>query len=120
MKVTVRITGTFKAAVKPLLKKFPSLLSDLSSLEAELRENPKLGTPLGGNTYKIRLRIKSKSKGKSGGARVISLLETEVLGQLDYTSGEVTVSLITIYDKAEIAVLTARELKSLIYSATKK
>jgi len=32
-----------------------------------------MGTPLGNDVYKIRLAIASKNKGKSGGARVISL-----------------------------------------------
>jgi mRNA-degrading endonuclease RelE of RelBE toxin-antitoxin system len=74
--VTVRITKIFKTAIKPLLKKYPSLSKDLSRLETELLADPKLGTPLGYNTYKIRLKISSKGRGKSGSARVISLIET--------------------------------------------
>jgi mRNA-degrading endonuclease RelE of RelBE toxin-antitoxin system len=66
MKVTVRITRNFKTEVKPLLKKYPSLGEDLMQLQKELLLNPKLGTELGKNAYKIRLRIKSKGKGKSG------------------------------------------------------
>jgi len=34
---------------------------------------PDSGTSLGHDTYKIRLTVKSKGKGKSGGARVITL-----------------------------------------------
>lgn len=73
MSVTVRITKSFKAAAKPLLKKYPSLSGDLLKLEKELLENPKQGTALGCNIYKIRLKISSKGKGKSGGARVFHL-----------------------------------------------
>ena len=65
MKVIVRITKTFKTAVKPLMKKYPSLLNDLAKLQTELIEHPKLGTPLGGNTYKIRMQIKTKARVKA-------------------------------------------------------
>lgn len=36
MKVEVRITKSFKKAVKPLLKKYASLLGELAELETEL------------------------------------------------------------------------------------
>ncbi len=69
MKAEVRITRSFKKAVKPLLKKYASLLRELADLEAELLKNPRTGKSLGNDAYKIRLKIKSKGKGKSG-ARV--------------------------------------------------
>ena len=69
MKVTVNITKAFASAAKPLLKKYHSLSKDLFTLENELMLTPKLGTPLGQDAYKIRLKITSKGKGKSGGAR---------------------------------------------------
>lgn len=114
MSVRVRITKSFKIAAKPLLKKYPSLSKDLIILETELINNPKLGTPLGNNTYKIRLKISSKGKGKSGGARVISLLETTVIGEVNIKEEDVTVNLITIYDKADTAAISDKELKELI------
>jgi mRNA-degrading endonuclease RelE of RelBE toxin-antitoxin system len=114
VRVTVRITKSFKAAVKPLLKKYPSLSKDLLKLEGELQNNPKLGTPLGHNTYKIRLKISSKSKGKSGGARVISLVETALIGEIDIGEEEIKINLVTIYDKADTASISDKELKELI------
>lgn len=114
MSVTVRITKSFQAAAKPLLKKYPSLKSDLLKLEKELFENPKQGTALGHNAYKIRLKISSKGKGKSGGARVISLVETLLVGEVQVIEEEVTVNLITIYDKADTASISDKELKDLI------
>ncbi|HUC82397.1 MAG TPA: hypothetical protein VMR70_15940 [Flavisolibacter sp.] len=114
MSVVVRVSKSFKTAAKPLLKKYPSLSNDLLKLEKELTENPKLGTPLGNNAYKIRLKISSKSKGKSGGARVISLVETTLIGEIKITDEETTVNLITIYDKAETATISDKELKDLI------
>lgn len=114
MNVTVRITRSFKTAVKPLLKKYPSLKNDLLKLEKEVTENPKQGTLLGHNAYKIRLKISSKGKGKSGGARVISLVETTLIGEVNVVADDFTVNLITIYDKADTANITDKELKNLI------
>lgn len=115
MKVTVSITQSFRTAAKPLLKKFPSLPSDLTRLEKELIENPRLGIPLGNETFKIRLKITSKGKGKSGGARVISLVETTIIGLAEKISeGEITVTLITIYDKSDVGNISDKELKDLI------
>jgi len=80
VKVTVNITKFFKTAPKPLLKKHHSLSKDLLNLEKELTKTPQLGTSLGHDAYKIRLKISSKGKGKSGGARVISFVETNIIG----------------------------------------
>jgi mRNA-degrading endonuclease RelE of RelBE toxin-antitoxin system len=40
-------TDTFKRDLKPLLKKYRSLLYDLKRLEAELLENPEMGIDSG-------------------------------------------------------------------------
>lgn len=115
MKVTVNITKSFKTAAKPLLKKYQSLSKDLQKLEIELVRTPRLGIPLGNDAYKIRLKILSKARGKSGGARVISLVETTIVGYTEIVSEkEVTVNLITIYDKGEVDNITDSELKRLI------
>ena len=115
MKVTVKITKSFKTAAKPLLKKYKSLSKDLLNLEKEILATPRLGTPLGKDTYKIRLKITSKGKGKSGGARVISLVETTLVGYAEIVSDEeITVNLITIYDKGDVDNISDKELKDLI------
>lgn len=119
MKVTVNITLSFRKALKPLAKKYPSLLADLSVLEAELINNPKIGIHLGNNVYKIRLKISSNNRGKSGGARVISFVETDVVGQLDFSTEEETVNFLTIYDKAEMASISDKELKMLVNNVSK-
>ena len=116
MNVTVRITKNFKTAVKPLLKKYPSLSKDLLKLEAELIKDPKLGTPLGHNAYKIRLKISSKGKGKSGGARVISLVESTLIVEIDTSEEQIIVNLISIYDKSDTATISDKELKAMIKS----
>lgn len=75
---------------------------------AELRANPQLGTDLGGGLRKIRMRIASKGKGKSGGARVITFT---VIVAVDETE----VNLLYIYDKAERSNITAKEIDALLH-----
>ncbi|WP_310589080.1 type II toxin-antitoxin system RelE family toxin [Fibrella forsythiae] len=60
---------------KRLGKKYASFKDDLAALIDSLSNDPQQGESLGQGCYKIRLAIKSKSKGKSGGARVISCVK---------------------------------------------
>src|SRR5258708_38969896 len=73
MNYNVEATDFFKRQLKRLVKKFPSLKSEFRDIIHVLEENPEQGTPIGKNCYKIRLSITSKGKGKSGGARVITM-----------------------------------------------
>ena len=116
MPVSIVTAQSFLVAAKKLLKKYASLKSDLATLEAQLLAKPDFGTTLGQNVYKVRLAIRSKGRGKSGGARVITHLETELL------TDEVTqtVSLLYIYDKADTASISQRELEDLIRSLSPK
>ena len=70
MEVTFGYTTEFKRQIKRLRKKYASLQSDFDELLAELSENPFAGVDLGDGVRKVRMAIKSKGKGKSGGARV--------------------------------------------------
>lgn len=110
MQVKVVTAPSFLLAAKKLLKKYPSLKTDLARLEAQLLAKPDSGTPLGQNAYKVRLSIRSKGRGKSGGARVITYLETLLF--TDDT--QQTVNLLYIYDKADTASISQRELEDLI------
>ena len=110
MKCEVRTTDNFERAAKPLLKKYKSLKKELQNLESELIVHPSLGTSLGHNVYKIRLAIKSKGKGKSGGARVVTYLELETT--LDEET--MTIYLLTIYDKSKVNSISQEEIKRLI------
>jgi mRNA-degrading endonuclease RelE of RelBE toxin-antitoxin system len=65
----------FDKQAKRLSKKYPSFKRDLATLIDKLSEEPKQGTALGNNFYKIRLAIASKGKGKSGGTRVITYVK---------------------------------------------
>lgn len=65
-------THRFEKELKRLVKKYPSLRSEFALLIKHLSTDPKSGTFIGKDCYKIRLAIASKGKGKSGGARVIT------------------------------------------------
>ncbi len=110
MKCEVRTTKNFERSAKPLLKKYKSLKKELLKLESELKAQPETGISLGHNVYKIRLAIKSKGKGKSGGARVITYLEVETA--IDEETK--TLYLLTIYDKSKIDSISQEEINRLI------
>lgn len=71
MKFSVIPSDKFKREAKRLIKKYPLLKPELAELATLLSASPEAGTPLGADTYKIRIAIKSKNTGKSGGARII-------------------------------------------------
>ncbi|MCF8255239.1 MAG: type II toxin-antitoxin system RelE/ParE family toxin [Bacteroidia bacterium] len=96
----------FRREAKRLIKKYPTLKDELIELNSLLTKTPDLGTSLGNNTYKVRLAIKSKGKGKSGGARVITYLLTE----------EKEIYLLTIFDKSEFDSIDDKSLKNIIQS----
>lgn len=65
------LSASFDREFKRLAKHYSSFKNDYASLLDELERNPQLGTDLGSGLRKIRLRITSKGKGKSGGGRTI-------------------------------------------------
>ena len=104
MSYNVKSITVFEKQAKRLIKKYPSLKTELLALIGELKEDPEHGTALGNNCFKIRLAIASKKKGKSGGARVIT----------NFVVVDNTVYLLTIYDKSELENLTDKELNELL------
>lgn len=94
MNVTFHLHDEFKRQFRRLMKKYRSLTDDLENFQKDLLKNPFQGDDLGGGVRKIRMAISSKGKGKSGGARVLTLT---VL-----VSEDADVTLLTIYDKSEI------------------
>ena len=61
-----------------LIKKYVSLKKELADLRNQLEINPELGISLGNGLYKIKVGVKSKGKGKSGGVRVITYLVSKI------------------------------------------
>lgn len=104
MNYKIELTDNFKKEAKRLIKKYPSLGSEIAELGKELAENPTLGTPLGNDIYKIRLAIASKNKGKSGGARVISFVK--IIDE--------TVFFLSIYNKGEKDSISNKEIEVLL------
>ena len=104
MNYEVIFTEPFEKKAKRLIKKHASFKNDLKKLTQSLAETPEQGTPLGHNCYKIRLAIKSKGRGKSGGARVITFIRTQT--EKNY--------LIDVYDKSEQSTISDSELKLLV------
>ncbi len=106
-------SDNFRREAKKLLKKYASLAGELLELRNELLENPAMGVHLGNNTYKIRLAVKSKGKGKSGGLRVITYIELVL--QAEEINHDIL--LISIYDKADFDTIDENHLQYLIDAA---
>ena len=94
----------FVKELKWLAKKYRSLKVEMNALGEELAKHPHMGVPIGNDCYKIRLSIKSKGAGKSGGARVITCV----------VAVREEVYLLSIYDKSEQSTLTDKRLKELL------
>ena len=78
MKYKVIPTPEFIKNLKVLNKKYKSIKKDILDLANELEDNPKLGTSLGNNTFKIRVKNSDLNKGKSAGYRVITYCINEL------------------------------------------
>jgi mRNA-degrading endonuclease RelE of RelBE toxin-antitoxin system len=94
-------TPPFEKELKQLAKKYPSLKKDISLLIAKLQDEPKMGTPLGNDCYKIRMAISSKGRGKSGGARVITYVHIV----------KTSIFLLSIFDKTDAANISDKLLQ---------
>jgi len=80
------------------------LKQNTPNLIGNLEMNPTQGAVISNNCYKIRVAVKSKGKGKSGGTRVI--VHVQVI--------ENKVFLLTIYDKSEQEDITDKEINYLL------
>jgi mRNA-degrading endonuclease RelE of RelBE toxin-antitoxin system len=107
MSYKIETTFRFERSVKLLARKYSSLKSDLLRLRNELLQNPFSGTPLGKDCYKIRLKIASKGKGKSGGGRVITCVK--IHNEIIY--------LLLIYDKSDKESIPDKELDTALKEA---
>ena len=107
-KVTIGYLGEFKRGAKALRKKYPSFQSDYDTFLKELEADPFGGEPLGHHTYKYRMAIASKGKGKSGGSRVLTYNIQQ------QPEDEVLVTLMTIYDKSDISNVSDNYIRALV------
>jgi hypothetical protein len=104
MSYKVKTIPYFDRQAKRLTRKFQSFKKELSELFDSLEVDPTQGTALGNDCYKIRVAIKSKGKGKSGGARAI----TYVISVREH------VYLLTVFDKSEKDNIPDKELQELL------
>ena len=108
MNVTFDYLDEFLRGAKALRKKYPSFEDDYNTFLDELEKNPFSGDSLGKHTYKNRMAIASKVRGKSGGARVITY------NMQQPSEDEVIITLMTIYDKSDIENVSDVYLRSLV------
>lgn len=107
MKYEVELGYKFKQSFKRLRKKYRSLDDDLESLITELEQNPSIGADLGNGIRKVRMAISDKGKGKSHSARIITYTAV-------FCVEEGSITLPTIYDKAEQDTITTQEISRLM------
>ncbi len=104
MSFNVIVTTGFKKHAKSIAKKHRSVKADITQLINSLEQEATQGEPLGKNCYKVRMAISSKSKGKSGGSRVITCVKVV----------EEHVYLLSIYDKSNKESISDKELDKLL------
>ncbi len=107
MNYRIIVNPTFQREAKRLNKHYASFKQDYKELIEALELNPNLGIDLGGGLRKIRMRIASKGKGKSGGARVITF---SVIISIEETE----INLLYIYDKTERSSIQKSEIEALL------
>ena len=107
MNCRIKALPNFSKDLKRLSRKYPSIKQDYANLLIELKSNPYSGIDLGCGLRKVRMAIKSKGRGKSHGARVITYL-------LHVSEDEGEINLLTIYDKAERESISSNEIEEIL------
>jgi mRNA-degrading endonuclease RelE of RelBE toxin-antitoxin system len=104
--VHVEFASPFAKAIKRLIKKYRHIGDDILPLIEQLRFGETPGEQIqnvGYPVYKVRIRSRDISKGKSGGYRVIYYVRTA-----DW------VVLLTMYPKAERTDIGSEEIRKII------
>ncbi len=100
-------TPEFLKSAKSLAKRYRSFADDLKNLLDEIVKNPLYGDDLGNGIRKLRMAIKSKGKGRRGGARVITLTAA-----MDDSLTKVT--FLYAYDKSEMENISDNKIKQIL------
>lgn len=106
--VNIDLTPEYRNNLKKLAKKYRNIRSDTQGLIEELQKGSVLGDRLSGfgdNFYVYKMRAKNSNiqKGKSGGYRIIYLLESAT-----------SILLLTIYSKSEQEDITTEQVKRIL------
>lgn len=107
MSFKIKNTSDFEKEAKRLSKKYASFKNDYANFLDSIKKNPIQGSELYPGIPKIRMQIKSKGKGKSGGARVITF--NIMINEQD---GEVI--LLLLYDKEEASTVDVKTVREII------
>ena len=105
--ITISVSNDFAKEAKRLAKKYPSFKQDYKEFLESIKNNPLQGDEITKNIRKIRMAIKAKGKGKSGGAMVITF---NVL--TDVENGHVVFLL--LYDKEDASTVKVNVVKQLV------
>lgn len=108
MSYSIKVSSCFAKEAKRLAKKYPSFKNDYESFLVGLQENPLQGDELTPGIRKIRMAIKSKGKGKSGGARVITY-------NIIVEQNNGIIVLLLIYDKSDFSTVDVNVVKQIIH-----
>ena len=105
--ITISVSDDFAKEAKRLAKKYPSFKQDYKDFLVSIKNNPLQGDEITKNIRNIRMAIKAKGKGKSGGARVITF---NIL--TDIENGHVVFLL--LYDKEDASTVKVNVVKQLV------
>lgn len=105
--ITISVSDDFAKEAKRLAKKYPSFKQDYKDFLVSIKNNPLQGDEITKNIRKIRMAIKAKGKGKSGGARVITFNVFT-----DVENGHVVFLL--LYDKEDASTVKVNVVKQLV------
>ncbi len=100
-------TPEFLKSAKVLSKRYRSFPEDLKALRDEIKKKPSSGDDLGNGIRKLRMAIKSKGKGKRGGARVITLTVV-----IDESKSKVT--FLYAYDKSDMSNISDNKIRQIL------
>jgi len=100
MNSKIVVLPSFAVNLKKLSKKYKNIKQDFQSLTKELQQNPKVGTHLHLNCYKLRVANSSIPTGKSGGFRVIYY----------YIDSDENIYLMSIYSKTQQVGISQEKL----------
>jgi len=107
MNYEILTTNYFDTEAKRLKKRYRSFIDDLINFQDSIKNNPYQGIELSPGIRKIRMSITSKGKGKSGGARIITLTYC-------VSENNGTIVLLLIYDKANTNSIKTSVVKKIV------
>jgi mRNA-degrading endonuclease RelE of RelBE toxin-antitoxin system len=94
----------FDKELKSLYKRYRQIAKDIQKLYEILQLDPKAGTSLAHNCYKLRLANSSVPTGKSGGFRVVYY----------YIDDKGIIYLLSIYSKSDVATISDDKLVAIL------